>query len=126
MSAFYDSMVMEAKLPETIHRIAPYAFYRSDAQVVVLPESVRDIDAYAFANSGVKEIDFSTRPDVKLHNPIAVRCPELKEIYIPAKLERLDAGVVEDCPTLKRVCLKWNHTVVHKQAFPDNVRIWIL
>ena len=126
VSAFYDSMVMEAKLPETIQRIAPYAFYRSDARVVVLPESVREVDAYAFADSGVTEIDFSTRSDVILHHPIAVRCPELKEIYIPAKLERLDAGVVKDCPALKRVCLKWSHTAVHKQAFLDNVRIWIL
>lgn len=126
VSAFYESMVLEAKLPETIWRIAPYAFYRSDAGTVFLPESVKEIDAYAFVESGVKEIDFSNRADVILHNPVAVRCNKLKELYIPGKIERLGAGVVEECPTLQRVCIKGTQTVVHKRAFPESVRIWTI
>ena len=54
-------MVMEAKLPDTVQRIAPYAFYKSGAQLVVLPESVREIDARAFVDCEVTEIDFSRR-----------------------------------------------------------------
>lgn len=126
ISAFYNSMVMEAKLPDNIYRIAPYAFHNSEAQLVIFSESVREVDAYAFVDSGVTEIDFSNRADVVVHAPLAVRCNQLREIYVPGKLERLDENFVVDCPVLKRVCLKWAQTVVNKKAFPENVRIWVL
>ena len=126
VSAFYNSMVMEAKLPDTVYRIAPYAFYRSEAQLVILPESVREIDARAFADCEVTEIDFSPRADVTLHVPLAVRCNKLRELYFQGKIERLEDNFVEDCPALKRVCLKWAQTVVNKNAFRENVRIWVL
>lgn len=126
ISAFYDSMVLEAKLPDTVYRIAPYAFYHSEAQLVIFPESVREVDSCAFVESGVTEIDFSVRADVTVHTPVAVRCNKLREIYIPGKLDRLEENFVVDCPALKRVCLKWAQTVVNNKAFPDNVRIWVL
>lgn len=126
VSAFYNSMVLEAKLPDSIYRIAPYAFYRSEAQLVVFSDSVRDVDAYAFVESAVTEIDFSTRADVVVHTPLAVRCNQLREIYVPGKLERLEDNFVVDCPALKRVCLKWAQTVVNKKAFPESVRIWVI
>ena len=126
ISAFYNSMVMEAKLPDTIYRIAPYAFYRSEAQLVIFPESVREVDAYAFVESEVTEIDFSIRADVLVHTPMAVRCNKLREIYVPGQLERLEENFVVDCPALKRVCLKWAQTVVNKKAFAENVKIWVL
>ena len=126
VSAFHNSMVMEAKLPDTVYRIAPYAFYKSEAQLVILPESVREIDACAFADCEVTEIDFSTRADVVMHAPVAVRCNKLRELYFQGKVERLEDNFVEDCPNLKRVCLKWAQTVVNKNAFRENVRIWVL
>lgn len=126
VSAFHNSMVMEAKLPDTVYRIAPYAFYKSEAQLVILPESVREIDARAFADCEVTEIDFSTRADVVMHAPVAVRCSKLRELYFQGKVERLEDNFVEDCPNLKRVCLKWAQTVVNKNAFRENVRIWVL
>lgn len=126
ISAFYNSMVMEVKIPDTVYRIAPYAFYRSEAQLVVLPESVREIDARAFVDCEVTEIDFSARADVAMHTPLAVRCNKLRELYFQGKVERLDDNFVEDCPALKRVCLKWAQTVVNKNAFRENVRIWVL
>ena len=126
VSAFYNSMVMEAKLPDTVYRIAPYAFYRSEAQLVILPESVGEVDARAFVDCEVTEIDFSTRADVALHAPLAVRCNKLRELYFQGKIERLEDNFVEDCPALKRVCLKWAQTVVNKNAFRENVRIWVL
>lgn len=126
VSAFYNSMVMEAKLPDTVYRIAPYAFYRSEAQLVILPESVGEVDARAFVDCEVTEIDFSTRADVALHAPLAVRCNKLRELYFQGKIERLEDNFVEDCPDLKRVCLKWAQTVVSKNAFRENVRIWVL
>ncbi len=126
ISAFYNSMVLEAKLPDTIYRIAPYAFYRSEAQLVVFSESVREVDARAFLEAGVTEIDFSARADVVVHTPMAVRCSKLKEIYVPGRLERLEDNFVVDCPALKRVCLKWSQTVVNKNAFPETVRIWVI
>jgi len=126
VSAFYNSMVVEARLPDTVYRIAPYAFYRSEANLVVLPESVREVDARAFIECAVEEIDFSPRADVVLHTPLAVRCNKLRELYFQGKVDRLDENFTEDCPALKRVCLKWAQTVVSKQAFPENVRIWVL
>jgi len=126
VSAFYNSMVIEAKLPDTVYRIAPYAFYRSEANLVVLPESVGEVDARAFIDCAVEEIDFSPRADVTLHTPLAVRCSKLRELYFQGKVDRLDENFTEDCPALKRVCLKWAQTVVSKQAFPENVRIWVL
>lgn len=126
VSAFHNSMVLEAKLPDTVYRIAPYAFYRSEAQLVIFSESVREVDARAFVESEVTEIDFSERADIMVHPPLAVRCGKLREIYIPGKLERLEENFVEDCPAMKRVCLKWAQTVVNKKAFPENVRIWVL
>lgn len=126
VSAFYNSMVAEAKLPDNIYRIAPYAFYRSEAKLVVLPESIGEVDARAFIESEVEEIDFSPRADVTLHTPLAVRCSKLRELYFQGKIDRLDENFTEDCPALKRVCLKWAQTVVSKQAFPENVRIWVL
>jgi hypothetical protein len=126
VSAFYNSMVMEAKLPDTVYRIAPYAFYKSEAQLVVLPESVREIDARAFVDCEVTEIDFSPRADVVFHAPLAVRCNKLRELYFQGKVDRLEDNFVEDCPSLKRVCLKWAQTVVNKNAFRENVRIWVL
>ena len=100
--------------------------YQSEAQLVIFSESVREVDARAFVESGVTEIDFSTRADVRVHPPLAVRCNQLKEIYVPGQLDRLEDNFVEDCPTLRRVCLKWSQTVVNKKAFPENVRIWVL
>ena len=126
ISAFYNSIVMEAKLPDTVYRIAPYAFYRSEAQLIVLPESVREIDARAFVDCEVTEIDFSTRADVILHAPLAVRCSKLRELYFQGQIERLEDNFVEDCLALKRVCLKWAQTVVNKNAFRENVKIWVL
>ena len=126
VSACYNSMVAEAKLPDTVYRIAPYAFYKSGAQLVILPESVSEVDARAFVECDVTEIDFSPRADVAFHAPLAVRCNQLKELYFQGRTERLDAGFVEDCPALKRVCLKWAQTVVTKGAFAENVRIWVL
>lgn len=126
ISAFYNSMVIEAKLPDTVYRIAPYAFYRSEANLVVLPESVGEVDARAFIECAVEEIDFSPRADVTLHTPLAVRCGKLRELYFQGKIDRLEENFTEDCPALKRVCLKWAQTVVSKQAFPENVRIWVL
>lgn len=126
VSAFTNSMVMEAILPDTVYRIAPYAFYHSEAQLVILPESVREIDAYAFVEAGVTEIDFSTRADIIVHTPLAVRCSQLKEIYFPGQIPRLEENFVTDCPVLRRVCLKWAKTVVDKKAFPENVKIWVL
>ena len=126
ISAFYNSMVIEAKLPDTVYRIAPYAFYCSEANLVVLPESVGEVDARAFIECAVEEIDFSPRADVTLHTPLAVRCGKLRELYFQGKIDRLEENFTEDCPALKRVCLKWAQTVVSKQAFPENVRIWVL
>lgn len=126
VSAYKNSMVMEAALPDTVYRIAPYAFYQSEARLVILPESVREIDAYAFVEAGVTEIDFSNRADVTVHTPMAVRCSQLKEIYVPGQLERLEENFVQDCPALKRVCLKWAQTVVDKKAFPEGVKLWVL
>lgn len=126
ISAFYESLVMEAKLPDTISRIAPYAFYRSEAHLITIPESVQEIDAYAFVESDVLEIDFSHRADVVFHNPLVVRCDKLKELYFQGKVERLEDNFVLECPNLKRVCLKGAQTVVNKKAFPENVRIWVI
>ena len=126
VSAYYESLVMEAKLPEGIRRIAPYAFHRSEAQLVVLPESLREIDAYAFVDCTVTEIDFPRRPDVVMHTPVAVGCNMLKELYFQGNTERLDENFVRECPALRRVCLKWSQTVVSKNAFPENVRIWVI
>ena len=126
ISAFYNSIVMEAKLPDTVYRIAPYAFYRSEAQLIVLPESVREIDARAFVDCEVTEIDFSTRADIILHTPLAIRCSKLRELYFQGQIERLEDNFVEDCPALKRVCLKWAQTVVNKNAFRESVKIWVL
>ena len=126
ISAFYNSIVMEAKRPDTVYRIAPYAFYRSEAQLIVLPESVREIDARAFVDCEVTEIDFSTRADIILHAPLAIRCNKLRELYFQGQIERLEDNFVEDCPALKRVCLKWAQTVVNKNAFRENVKIWVL
>lgn len=126
ISAFYNSMVVEAKLPDTVYRIAPYAFYKSAAQLVIIPESVSEIDARAFVECGVTEIDFSPRADAIFHAPLAVRCNQLKELYFQGRTERLETGFVEDCPALKRVCLKWAQTVVANGAFAENVRIWVL
>lgn len=126
VSAFTNSMVMEATLPDSVYRIAPYAFYRSEAQLVILPESVREIDAYAFVEAGVTEIDFSARADVLVHTPLAVRCSQLKELYFPGQIPRVEENFVIDCPALRRVCLKWAQTAVDKKAFPENVKIWVL
>lgn len=126
VSAYYKSLITEAKLPDTVLRIAPYAFYRSEAQLVILPESVSEIDARAFAECEVTEIDFSPRTDVVIHTPLAVRCNKLRELYFQGRTERLEENFVEECPALKRVCLKWAQTVVDKNAFPENVRIWVL
>ena len=126
ISAFYNSMVIEAKLPDHIYRIAPYAFFGSGAQLVVLPESVREVDARAFVECEVTEIDFSPKGDVVFHVPLAVRCGKLKELYFQGKTPRLEENFVEDCPALKRVCLKWAQTVVANNAFRDTVRIWVL
>ena len=84
------------------------------------------IGSRAFADCEVTEIDFSPRADVALHAPLAVRCNKLRELYFQGKVDRMEDNFVEDCPGLKRVCLKWAQTVVNKNAFRENVRIWVL
>lgn len=126
ISAFHDSMVMEASLPEEVWRIAPYAFYQNEVRLVKIPEGVQIIDAYAFTEADITELEFSNRSDMVFHNPVVVRCHKLKEIYIPGKIERIEENFAEDCLSLQRVCLKGMQTVVHKRAFPEDVRIWVI
>ncbi len=126
ISAFYDSMVMEAGFPENVRRIAPYAFYQNEVRKLKIPESVQIIDAYAFTEADITELEFSERADVELHNPVVVRCHKLAEIYIPGKIERIGENFAEDCLSLQRVCLKWAQTVVSRRAFPEDVRIWVI
>lgn len=126
ISAFYDSMVMEANLPDEVWRIAPYAFYQNEVKLIKIPENVKSIDAYAFTEADITEIEFSGNGDVEFHNPVIVRCHKLKEIYISGKVERIDENFAEDCLSLQRVCIKGMQTVVSKRAFPEDVRIWII
>lgn len=126
ISAFHDSMVMEAKLPEQVWRIAPYAFYQNEVRLVKIPASVQVIDAYAFTEADITELEFSNRVDVEFHNPVVVRCHKLKEIYFPGNVERIEENFAEDCLSLQRVCIKGMQTVVHKRAFPEDVRLWVL
>ncbi len=126
ISAYYDSMVLEAKLPENIWRIASHAFYLSEVYRVELPDSVREIDSDAFYNAGVTEIEFPNQEKLLLHSPVIRGCSRLKEMIIPEKIERIEAGLVEHCPALQRVCLKSSQTAVSRQAFAENVRIWVL
>lgn len=126
ISAFYDSMVMEAVLPEEVWRIAPYAFYQNEVKLIRIPESVKIIDDYAFTEADITEIEFTGSGDVEFHNPVIVRCHKLKEIYISGKVERIEENFAEDCLSLQRVCIKGMQTVVSKRAFPEDVRIWII
>ena len=126
ISAFYDSMALEAKLPEHVLRIAPYAFYRSDVRLVRVPDSVQVIDAYAFTETGMTELELSNNAKLLLHHPVAVRCSKLKEIYIPGMPERIEEGFTEDCPALQRVCIKGTQTAVSRRAFSEYVRIWVV
>ncbi|MBP3610602.1 MAG: leucine-rich repeat domain-containing protein [Lachnospiraceae bacterium] len=126
ISAYYDSMVLEANLPETIRRISSHAFYLSEVYRIKLPDSVQEIDTDAFYHAGVTEIEFPNRSGLILHAPVIKECDRLKELIIPEKIERLEAGMAENCPALQRICLKGAGTAVSKQAFPENVRIWVL
>ena len=126
ISAYYDSMVLEARLPENIWRIASYAFYLSEVYRVKLPDSVREIDSDAFYNAGVTEIEFPNQENLLLHAPVIRGCSRLKEMIIPEKIERIEEGLVEGCPVLQRVCLKNLQTAVSRQAFAETVRIWVL
>lgn len=126
ISAYYDSMVLEARLPENIWRIASYAFYLSEVYRVKLPDSVREIDSDAFYNAGVTEIEFPNQENLLLHAPVIRGCSRLKEMIIPEKIERIEEGLVEGCPVLQRVCLKNSQTAVSRQAFAETVRIWVL
>ncbi len=126
ISAFYDSMVLEAEIPKEVWRIAPYAFYRNEVRLVRIPDNVQIIDAYAFVEVGMTELELSNRAGLKVMHPIVARCHKLKEIYIPENQERIDEAFVEDCPSLQRVCIKGTRTVVHKRAFPENVKIWVI
>lgn len=126
LSAYYDSMVLEAKLPETIRRIASHAFYLSDVFRIVIPDSVMEIDSQAFYRAGVTEIEFPNQKELVLHTPVIADCDRLREIILPENIEKVEAGLVENCPALQRVCLKGARTAVSRQAFPENVRIWVL
>ena len=126
ISAFYDSMVLEAKIPPGVWRIASYAFNRNEVRFIRLPETVRVIDSYAFYDVGVTELELPNRAGLELHAPILADCRQLAELLVPEKIERLEAGFVENCPALRRVCLKGKQTAVSMRAFPESVRIWVL
>lgn len=126
ISAFHDSMVLEARIPQEVWRIAPYAFQRNKVRFIHLPDNVKVIDAYAFSDVGVTELSLPNRADLELHTPILADCCQLAEILVPEKIERLEAGFVENCPALRRVCLKGKQTAVSMRAFSDGVRIWVL
>lgn len=122
ISAFHDSFVMKAELPDTIYRIAPYAFYQNDVRSIVIPNSVRQIDKYAFTEVGVTELVLPNREDIAFCNPILLRCRSLKELTIPEKIEKIDACFVEECLSLTMVYLKSKKTSISKRAFPEYVR----
>lgn len=122
ISAFYDSFVMKAELPEDIYRIAPYAFYQNDVRSIVIPNNVKQIDKYAFTEVGVTEITFPNREDVEFCNPVLFRCKNLKELTISEKIGKIDAYFVKDCLSLTMVYLKNPKTSVSKKAFPEYVR----
>ena len=122
ISAFHDSFVMKAELPNTIYRIASYAFYQNDVRSIVIPNSVKQIDKYAFTEVGVTELTLPNREDMEFCNPILFRCRSLKELTIPEKIEKIDACFVEDCLQLTMVYLKSKKTSISKRAFPEYVR----
>lgn len=122
ISAFYDSFVMKAELPNHIYRIAPYAFYQNDVRSIVIPDNVKQIDKYAFTKVGVTEIIFPNRSDIEFQNPVLFRCKNLKEVTIPEKIGKIDACFVKDCLSLTMVYLKNPKTSVSKKAFPEYVR----
>ncbi len=122
ISAFHDSFVMKAELPDNIYRIAPYAFYQNDVRSIIISNSVKQIDKYAFTEVGVTELILPNREDIVFCNPILFRCKNLKELTIPEKIEKIDAHFVEECLSLTMVYLKSKKTSISKKAFPEYVR----
>ncbi len=122
LSAFYDSFAMKAELPDNIYRIASYAFYQNDVRSIIIPDSVKKIDKYAFTEVGVTQIVFPNRSDIEFQNPVLFRCKSLKELTIPEKIGKIEAGFVKDCLALTMVHLKNPKTSISKKAFPEYVR----
>ena len=72
-----------------------------------VPEGVRNIDMYAFLNSQVSEVRLPSSL-VGIDEDVFVRCPNLKEIYIPAGVSVIgdqrsfDSPIVA-CPNLENI-----------------------
>lgn len=122
LSAFYDSFAMKAELPENIYRIAPYAFYQNDVRSIIIPDNVKKIDKYAFTEVGVIQMVFPNCSEIEFENPILFRCKSLRELTIPEKIRKIEAGFVKDCLALTIVHLKNPNTSISKKAFPEYVR----
>ena len=122
LSAFYDSFAMKAELPNNIYRIAPYAFYQNDVRSIIIPDNVKKIDKYAFTEVGVIQMVFPNCSEIEFENPILFRCKSLRELTIPEKIRKIEAGFVKDCLALTIVHLKNPKTSINKKAFPEYVR----
>lgn len=122
LSAFYDSFAMKAELPNDIYRIAPYAFYQNDVRSIIIPDNVKKIDKYAFTEVGVIQMVFPNCSEIEFENPILFRCKSLRELTIPEKIGKIEAGFVKDCLALTIVHLKNPNTSISKKAFPEYVR----
>ncbi len=95
-SAFKDTAVSEALLPETLVTLGRYSFYRTEISSVTVPDGVENIGKYAFYG-----------------------CKNLESVTLSKRTESVSEYAFGDCVSLRKIVIPESATVVGDYCFKN-------
>ena len=102
---FYDTMVSEVQLPDTLQSIGLYAFYSCDNLTSIdLPLGLSSIGAYGFYGSGLTEL-YIPETMSEISSNCFQNCRNLSSITLPDTVRKLNYDAFSGCTALKSVTM---------------------
>ena len=118
-SAFSGCTLKEVLLPEGLEKIGEYAFEKcTQLQGTRFPDTLTEIDGHAFENCGFTEL---TIPDsvTKIGNYVFSDNEKLEKLHIGSGLTELPSGVFLRCTALRNVLIPAGIEKIGKVAFRE-------
>ncbi|MGL4412042.1 MAG: leucine-rich repeat domain-containing protein [Bacteroidales bacterium] len=116
---FKDCIIVEIKLPESIHSINSFAFFNSNVIALSLPSGIKTIRKSAFRNCKfIKEL---TIPEGvrSIEEYTFSECKYLETIAIPYGTTSIGDNAFEHCSSLKYINIPNSVTTIGKQLFAN-------
>ena len=101
---FYDLPLSEVYIPTTIKQICINAFCGTTLEKIIVPGSVYRVGVHSLGSCYfLTEIELEE--GVEILNKMAISsCVNLKYVYLPKSLQRIDDGNFRNCPDVVVIC----------------------